>query len=888
MPRLDNNHAMLSSTDPYNNKRDMETRRKVAAITMSSSKLSPIIAAASSRVWCFWLGFYLWSLAFVSAFRPGPFTFSSNNYEYHHPFSTRIASKTTTTTAAFLAPLSSAPHSFSPTSSSTVVMETIPSGRKRKKFQQVRKRLFSRTRRGYRNDGVIDEGVVMEPQAESQSDNEHELGDDLNNDLRKAEIGARIRAITEEHQRPQQKSTKKRERYVPYFASLTRKKKKNKPEPILIETVDELRHAILDQQLSLCETVIVERKTKNEHYEQQQHLDDSETTKKAAIATAAVVPPPPVLDHAVRDLIQERFINGTTPGQRLLEDTATLAIAIEGGGMRGCVSAGMVAAITALGLSDTIDSIYGSSAGSVVGAYMVSRQVCLDVYVDILPASKKLFVCKKRMATNLASLGLGQMLGKSGKSSKSKSISKKKNGKKEIDFVSSPTLSVSPPPTPPLSSSPRTNLRERLIATQPGMNISFVLDGIMGNDHGLRPLDVETFRKNNERQKLRVVSSCVDPESGKLLSKCFGHNDFFCAEESLIRVDHEREGIFACLQASMTVPGATGPPVNLVRRNDPSSNPLPCFDAFCFEPIPYRSAVEEGATHVLVLASRPEDYMPKTKPGIYETGVAPLYFNSHGQKGVAEYFEKGGQQYVYAEDLMLLQEARLKGSEGILVPPPEILYGVPRTNEMAESIRDREKCWKKAHLFPLRVPKGYKELDVLEQDRDAVLEAIRDGFMTSFDSLKDIVGLEDLEGTEVAKLIFPSSSGDEDQNLETSNHGGKASSLSPREEEILRTKLHVPGEPIPKSRLVTNEKSMEPSAGTVPRRRRIFRRSGGGLFGHGKHDETDENEHHYQQEQHQQRRWHEEDFTASTLLQCLPGFQGGKYGHLAKGLIEQQ
>mmetsp|Transcript_22621 Transcript_22621/g.26182 ORF Transcript_22621/g.26182 Transcript_22621/m.26182 type:complete len:137 (+) Transcript_22621:85-495(+) len=116
------------------------------------------------------------------------------------------------------------------------------------------------------------------------------------------------------------------------------------------------------------------------------------------------------MDHAVRNLMKERYLAGSTPGHRNTTlDPSTLAIAIEGGGMRGSVSAGMVAAITALGLSDTIDTIYGSSAGSVVGAYMVSRQVCLDVYVDILPASKKLFVCKTRMMKNLAS-SVGRLL----------------------------------------------------------------------------------------------------------------------------------------------------------------------------------------------------------------------------------------------------------------------------------------------------------------------------------------------------------------------------------------------------------------------------------------------------------------------------------------------
>jgi len=61
-------------------------------------------------------------------------------------------------------------------------------------------------------------------------------------------------------------------------------------------------------------------------------------------------------------------------------DPFHLALAIEGGGMRGAVSAGMAAAIASLGLTDAFDSIYGSSAGSVVGAYMVSRQMCVGTY----------------------------------------------------------------------------------------------------------------------------------------------------------------------------------------------------------------------------------------------------------------------------------------------------------------------------------------------------------------------------------------------------------------------------------------------------------------------------------------------------------------------------
>jgi len=546
-----------------------------------------------------------------------------------------------------------------------------------------------------------------------------------------------------------------------------------------------------------------------------------------------------------------------------------------------------VAAITALGLSDTIDTIYGSSAGSVVGAYMVSRQMCMDVYVDILPASKKLFVCKKRMITNLASMGLGRLLGD--KNGSNSSSNKNKN------------LQSIPPPI---------SLKERLSSTPPGMNISFVLDGILGQDHGLRPLDIETFKKNGKHQKLRVVSSCVDPHTGKLFSRCFGNEDFFCEENAMVRADQKRDGIFVCLQASMTVPGATGPPVEMVRKSSIKSinatttieqSPIPCFDAFCFEPIPYRSAVEEGATHVIVCATRPADFVPTTKQGVYETAVAPLYFDSHGQRKVSNFFAKGGQQYLYAEDLMLLEQAKHSTEDGLLVPPPEILYGVERTDEISRNIRDRHENWNRAHLFPLRVPKGYKELKPLEQDKDEVLQAVRDGFMTAFDALSDIVGLEGLKGEEVAKLVFPSSRDSDESSLQQTPP--TSMTLTSREQEILGTRLHVPGQPIPRyevdSPTEEEDSSNHESQPRKRRRRRFFRRikaRGGGLFGRGSHRaRTNEKvgETHASnekvQESHKQSviRIDENEFSATALLECLPGFQDGKYSHLAKGLFEE-
>ena len=68
--------------------------------------------------------------------------------------------------------------------------------------------------------------------------------------------------------------------------------------------------------------------------------------------------------------------------------------------MRGAVSAGMAAALSTLDLLDAFDSIHGSSAGAIVGAYLVSRQLCTDVYTDIMPAAGSRFASKRMGMVN--------------------------------------------------------------------------------------------------------------------------------------------------------------------------------------------------------------------------------------------------------------------------------------------------------------------------------------------------------------------------------------------------------------------------------------------------------------------------------------------------------
>lgn len=88
-------------------------------------------------------------------------------------------------------------------------------------------------------------------------------------------------------------------------------------------------------------------------------------------------------------------------------DGYRVALAIEGGGMRGCVTAGMVTAIHYLGLEDTVDVVYGSSAGTVIGAYFITRQLPWfgpELYYDALTTAGDRFINTKRF---LRAIGLG-------------------------------------------------------------------------------------------------------------------------------------------------------------------------------------------------------------------------------------------------------------------------------------------------------------------------------------------------------------------------------------------------------------------------------------------------------------------------------------------------
>ena len=82
------------------------------------------------------------------------------------------------------------------------------------------------------------------------------------------------------------------------------------------------------------------------------------------------------VDSPVLQTVLERARTGSRPGVR--RDGHTVCLAVEGGGMRGAVSAGMCVVLEATGLVNAFDRIYGVSAGALNGCATATRQAALS------------------------------------------------------------------------------------------------------------------------------------------------------------------------------------------------------------------------------------------------------------------------------------------------------------------------------------------------------------------------------------------------------------------------------------------------------------------------------------------------------------------------------
>ena len=76
--------------------------------------------------------------------------------------------------------------------------------------------------------------------------------------------------------------------------------------------------------------------------------------------------------HPVIQALHRAPRSGFQPGART--DSKRIALVIEGGAMRGVVSAGMTAAIEQLGFTDCFDEVHGASAGAFAGTFLLAGQ----------------------------------------------------------------------------------------------------------------------------------------------------------------------------------------------------------------------------------------------------------------------------------------------------------------------------------------------------------------------------------------------------------------------------------------------------------------------------------------------------------------------------------
>ena len=225
-------------------------------------------------------------------------------------------------------------------------------------------------------------------------------------------------------------------------------------------------------------------------------------------------------------VILGRARSGSLPGRR--SDGHVIALAIEGGGMRGVVSAGMCAVLEEAGLVGAFDRIYGCSAGAITGCFTAAGQAVL-------------------WATTFEDTA----------------------GRELID--------------------PARALRRR-----PVLDLGFLFGTVIAKR---KPLSDEGLARGPE---LRVLAVSAEDATLRVL-RDFG----------------ETAELLAAVRVSCAIPVLGGAPA--LYRGEPM------LDGGLLEPIPYATALREGASHVLVLRTRDAEHRVRARSRFAELAVGRTY-----------------------------------------------------------------------------------------------------------------------------------------------------------------------------------------------------------------------------------------------------------------------
>ena len=437
-----------------------------------------------------------------------------------------------------------------------------------------------------------------------------------------------------------------------------------------------------------------------------------------------------------------------------------IALVIEGGGMRGCVSAGMACAIHCLGLSDTIDVVYGSSAGAVVAAYFVSKQMPYfgpEVYYDCLTTMEN--------ATGTKSKPEKATDQKKSDDGKGNFEDSKPQPKHIIDRYSNDYFIDTKRMTRSMGlglCDPRLfkDVWTRRVHGKPMMNLHYMFEKIMRKR---KRLDYKTFLERQTRQPLKIVATGLSSGKPFILSHEDGHFDTF-------------EDVCNSLHASCLLPGIAGPAMNVlknIRRIDeskastrtpnmpqsPNNKPNfvlrnthrnkhqndqdyePLGDAMLSAPIPYDIAHEEGATHVLVIRSSSDGTNLLAAPTIM-AWIGSMIFKRYFLKknhlpGMYKRSQTEQQhQRLYAETILELN------NRANFPPPPD-------------SDEDQ--------TMTIALEPGSEDVDHLETTREGIFKGVRQGFARAYDALVEDPHMRG-RGKEMALRYFPGEILDYDPN----------------------------------------------------------------------------------------------------------------------------
>lgn len=158
---------------------------------------------------------------------------------------------------------------------------------------------------------------------------------------------------------------------------------------------------------------------------------------------------------------------------------------------------------------------------------------------------------------------------------------------------------------------------------------------------------------------------------------------------------HDRATLKLALRASTALPLLSGPPVALGGRR--------FFDAGLSAAVPFRLALEQGATHVLVLRSRRADEQ-EISDGSRSTAVAARYLRHHSGEVAAAFLGRAERLLRDDEELDDLQR-RPDGSPAVLsVRPPAGTADIGRLERDHRRVVDGLEAGRRAVHELLRPP----------------------------------------------------------------------------------------------------------------------------------------------------------------------------------------